>query len=145
GFAAGGDKITIIDLSISNDSIVRNDTGERAAIEGNLGTGSLIQNVWVEHTKVGFWVKSGTDGLFAVGGRIRDTWADGVNLDGGVKNSTVSQFNNRNTGDDSFAMWSEGSPNIKCVFRYNTAQFPALANTFGIYGGNDNKILDNVG
>jgi len=145
GFFATGNNVTITDLSVFGDSAVRNDAADHAAFEGNFGTGSLIQNVWVEHMKVGFWLSSGTNGLLVVNGRIRDTWADGVNMAGGVQNTVVSHFNIRNTGDDAMAMWSNGRANINNAFRYNTAQTPALANTFAIYGGQDNKILDNVG
>lgn len=145
GFMATGNNVTIADLSLVGDSFVRNDSADHAAFEGNFGTGSLIQNVWVEHMKVGFWLSSGTNGLYVVNGRIRDTWADGVNIAGGVQNTTFSHFNIRNTGDDAMAMWSNGASNINNVFQYNTAQLPALANTFAIYGGQDNKILDNIG
>lgn len=145
GFYGVGGGITIADLAIFGDSLNRNDGADHAAFEGNFGTGSLIQNVWVEHMKVGFWLQSGTDGLYMAGGRIRNTWADGVNFHGGVKNTTVSHFSVRNTGDDAFAMWSDGTPNENSMFRYNTAQVPVLANAYAIYGGKDNKVWDNIG
>ncbi len=145
GFFVTGGNTVLADMSVVSDSFVRNDGGDAAAFEGNFGTGSLVQNVWVEHMKVGFWLSSGTDGLFIVNSRIRDTWADGVNLSGGVKNSQVSNMNIRNTGDDAMAMWSNGSANVNNSFRFDTAQFPALANTFAIYGGQDNKIFDCIG
>ena len=58
------------------DGVVTTD----AALEGDFGTGSLIHNVWIEHAKVGLWANSGTNGLYMVGVRIRNTFADGVNL-----------------------------------------------------------------
>ncbi|RYZ98461.1 MAG: carbohydrate-binding protein, partial [Moraxellaceae bacterium] len=145
GFYVTGGNTTIADMSVVSDSFVRNDAGDAAAFEGNFGTGSLVQNVWIEHMKVGFWLSSSTDGLFIVNGRVRDTWADGINIAGGVKNSQMSHFNIRNTGDDAMAMWSTGSANINNAFRFNTVQNPILANAFAIYGGKDNKILDNIG
>jgi hypothetical protein len=150
GFRGQGSNVTIADMMLTSDSIIRNDAADNPAFEGNFGTGSLIQNVWVEHMKVGFWLGVNTDGLFIVDGRIRNTWADGLNFAGGVKNSTISQFNIRNTGDDSLAMWSDptwsdGKANINNTFSFNTAQLPMLANIFAIYGGQDNKILDNIG
>lgn len=144
GFLGTGSGVTIADLTVRGDSTARNDSDDQSAFEGTFGSGSLIQNVWVEHTKVGMWLGA-TDGLYMVGGRIRDTWADGVNLSGGVHNTTVSHFNLRNTGDDAMAMWSNGSANVNNSFRFNSAQLPILANTFAIYGGQDNKILDNIG
>jgi hypothetical protein len=136
-------KVTIADLSIWGDKTFRNDQ-EDAALGGDFGKGSLIQNVWIEHMKVGFWL-SGGDGVFIAYGRIRDTWADGINFAGGVKNSQISHFSIRNTGDDAMAMWSTGSANVNNNFRFNTVQSPILANTFAIYGGQDNKIFDNIG
>lgn len=144
GFYGTGNGVTIADLALFGDSVYRNDGADHAAFEGNFGQGSLIQGVWVEHMKVGMWLQSGTDGLYIVDGRIRNTWADGVNFHGGVKNTTISHFSVRNTGDDAFAMWSSGIANENNSFRYNTAQMPVLANTFAIYGGKDNKILDNL-
>ncbi|MFB5674492.1 carbohydrate-binding protein [Paenibacillus terreus] len=144
GFYGTGGNVRIADLSIFGDSLFRNDVADHAGIEGNFGTGSLIQNVWIEHMKVGFWLQSGTDGLYIAGGRVRNTWADGVNFHGGVKNTTISHFNVRNTGDDAFAMWSDGTPNENNAFRYNTAQIPVLANTFAVYGGKANKVWDNI-
>ncbi|HEX8479865.1 MAG TPA: glycosyl hydrolase family 28-related protein [Telluria sp.] len=145
GFVGRGSNVVIADLALDSDATVRNDSADSPAFEGNFGPGSLIQNVWVEHMKVGFWAGNGTDSLLMVGGRIRDTWADGVNLAGGVRNTTIAHFNFRNTGDDAMAMWSSGAANVNNTFRFNTAQSPNLANTFAIYGGQDNKILDNIG
>jgi hypothetical protein len=145
GFYGNGNNVTVADLTLTSDALVRNDAADNPGLEGNFGTGSLIQNVWVEHMKVGMWLGSGNDGLYIVNGRVRDTWADGVNFSGGVRNSTVSHFNFRNTGDDCMAMWSNGAANVNDTFRFNTAQVPVLANNFAVYGGQDNKILDNVG
>jgi hypothetical protein len=77
----------------------------------NFGTGSLIQNVWIEHAKVAYWIKPGTDGLYLVNGRVRNVYADGINLHAGIKNTLVSHVHARNTGDDAFAMWSDGAIN----------------------------------
>lgn len=145
GFFGRGDDVRITDLSVRGDSLYRYDSGDDPAFVGNFGPGSLLQNVWVEHTKVGIWLNAGTDGLYMVGGRVRDTWADGVNFHAGVKNTVISHFNVRNTGDDAFAMWSAGMANENNAFRYNTAQLPMLANTFALYGGTSNRVLDNIG
>lgn len=146
GVMVTGGHVTLADMQFTSDSIFRNNCCDAAGIEGNFGTGSLVQNVWIEHMKVGVWLKPGTDGLYLVNGRIRDTWADGVNFHAGVINSMISHFNVRNTGDDNMAMWSPaGQINVNNTFRFNTAQIPVLSNNFAIYGGQDNKILDNIG
>jgi Pectate lyase superfamily protein len=142
-FATGGD-VTISDLAVFGDVRYRDDAGFDTGIEGNFGTGSSLQNIWIEHTKVGMWVDSGTDGLDATGLRIRDTFADGVNVHANVANTVVEQSNVRNTGDDGLAMFSEGSPVTRSSFRSNTVQLPMLANTVGIYGGDSNSVTDNL-
>jgi hypothetical protein len=144
GFFATGANVQISDLAVSGDSTYRNDSGDDAAFEGNFGTGSLLQNVLIFHSKVGLWADNGTDGLYLVGSRIRDTYADGVNLHGNVKNTRVGQSSVRNTGDDALAMWSDGAAVTNSAFTANTLQLPMLGNTAGIYGGNGNRITDNL-
>ncbi|MEU4235782.1 CBM35 domain-containing protein [Actinoplanes sp. NPDC026619] len=144
GFFATGGNVQISDLAVSGDSTVRNDSGDDAAFEGNFGTGSMLQNVLVFHSKVALWADNGTDGLYVVGARIRDTYADGVNLHGNVRNTRIDQSSVRNTGDDALAMWSDGSAVTNSAFTFNTLQLPMLANTAGIYGGNGNRITDNL-
>lgn len=103
-----------------------------------------MQSVWIEHAKVGLWIDAPTSGLLATGLRIRDTYADGVNLHKGTKNSEISQSSVRGTGDDGLAMFSEQQAVTDSVFRFNTVQLPMLANTAAIYGGSGNRIEDNL-
>jgi Pectate lyase superfamily protein/Carbohydrate binding module (family 35) len=142
-FGVGG-RIAILDLAIFGDVSYRDDQNFDTGIEGNFGSGSLIQNVWIEHTKVGMWFDAPTDGLYVVGARIRDTFADGVNIHKGTHNARVDQTNVRNTGDDGLAMFSEGQAVTACAYTFDTVQLPMLANTVGLYGGTDNRVEDDV-
>jgi hypothetical protein len=145
GFIGRGNAITVADLLLTSDAVERHDALDAPGFEGDFGTGSLIQNVWVEHMKVGMWLGAANDGLYITQGRIRNTWADGINFAGGLRNTTASQFHIRSTGDDGMAMWSQnGAANVNDTFAFNTVQSPLLANAYAIYGGNDNKILDNL-
>ncbi len=144
GFYAVGNNVQLADFTYAGDSRVRNDGGDDAAMEGNFGTGSLIHNLWVEHAKVGLWAASGTNGLYLAGVRIRNTFADGVNLNNSVSNTRVDQSHLRNTGDDALAMWSWTASVSNSAFTFNTAQLPMLANTAAIYGGTGNRIEDNL-
>ncbi|WP_017586227.1 glycosyl hydrolase family 28-related protein [Nocardiopsis ganjiahuensis] len=144
GFMATGSDVVVTDLMIDGDNRYRDDAGFDAAFEGDFGTGSLIQNVWIEHTKVGLWADHGTDGLLALGLRIRNTFADGVNLHGDVRDTEVRQSVVRNTGDDALAMWSDGSPVTDSAFSFNTVSTPLLGNGAGIYGGHGNRVEDNL-
>ncbi|GAB3855160.1 CBM35 domain-containing protein [Dactylosporangium cerinum] len=144
GFFATGPRVQLADFTIAGDVRYRDDANFDAALEGNFGTGSLLHNLWIEHTKVGLWASSGTDGLYVAGVRIRDTFADGVNLNGDLRNTRVDQSVLRNTGDDALAMWSNSAPVTNTAFTFNTAQLPMLANTAAIYGGSGNRIEDNL-
>ncbi|NUT37913.1 MAG: carbohydrate-binding protein [Hamadaea sp.] len=146
GFYAVGGNVQLADFTIAGDVRVREPDGADAtdaAMRGTFGSGSLIHNVWAEHTKVGLWVNQ-ADGLYVVGVRIRDTFADGVNLNDAVSNSRVDQSTLRNTGDDALAMWSHTTSVTNSAFTFNTATLPMLSNTAAIYGGNGNRIEDNV-
>jgi hypothetical protein len=74
--------------------------------------------------------------------------ADGVNFYNGAHDSVVENSHFRNTGDDAIAAWSHSyespGPSRNNVFRKNYIQVPWKANCFGIYGGQDNTIEDNV-
>jgi Alpha-1,3-glucanase catalytic domain D1/Alpha-1,3-glucanase catalytic domain D2 len=144
------------DFAIFGEVDSRNDAAPENAFDGPAGTGSRLENVWIEHQKCGWWVGLGdsgaastplTDGLVIHGARIRDTFADGVNLCNGTSNSVVEQSHFRNTGDDSIATWSPsfaGPPGSKNTFRFNTIQSPWRANCLAVYGGTDMTIEDNV-
>ena len=144
GLFATGSKVQIFDLSISGDATYRNDSAFHTGIEGNFGTGSMIQNVWIEHTKVGMWPDTGTNGLYIGASRIRDTMADGINIHGGATNTVFTQSVVRNTGDDAMAMDSEGGTDANDALTFDTAQVPVLANTAGVYGGTNMRSEDNL-
>ncbi|MFJ3582098.1 carbohydrate-binding protein [Streptomyces sp. NPDC090127] len=142
-FGRGGTSI-VEDLMIDGQNTVRDDAGGHAAIEGDFGTGSVIRNIWIQHTKVGLWISGPTTGLKASDLRIRDTYADGVNLHGAVRDTTVSHSSIRGTGDDALAMWSDGAAVTGSAFRNNTVQLPTLANGAAVYGGSGNSVENNL-
>ena len=144
GFYAMGSGVTIADLMVDGDVRYRDDARFDAALEGNFGQGSLLQNVWAEHVKVGLWADAGTDGLYALGLRVRDTFADGVHLHGLVTDTRVEHSVVRNTGDDAMAMWSSGGAVTRSSFVHNTVQTPLLGNGAAIYGGDSNRIAQSI-
>ncbi|WP_127476269.1 CBM35 domain-containing protein [Microbacterium sulfonylureivorans] len=144
GLYAMGTGVTIADLMVAGDVRHRNDAQFDSGVEGNFGQGSLVQNVWISHTKTGVWVDAGTDGLLITGLRVRDTFADGVHLHGRVSDARVEHASVRNTGDDAMAMWSAGGAVTRGVFTHNTVQSPLLGNGAAIYGGDSNRIERSV-
>lgn len=145
-FNCVGDHCRFADFSILGETILRDNKSPENGFNGSAGTGSRLENIWVEHTKVGFWVSGKTNGLVITGSRFRNLFADGINFCNGTSNSVVENSHFRNTGDDALASWSpEGDPvNTNNVFRFNTVQIPWRANCFAIYGGKDNRIEDNL-
>lgn len=132
------------DFAINGASTVRDDKGDLAAFEnsGSKATNVTLQNIWIEHTKVGLW-SANTDGLVVQGCRIRNTYADGMNLCSKTNNSVVRNNSLRNTGDDCIAIWPWLSDCTNNEISHNTVQVPTLANGIAIYGGAGNIAADN--
>lgn len=141
-----GDNCRFADFAILGETILRDDKSPENGFNGSAGTGSQLENIWVEHTKVGFWVSGGTNGLVIKNSRFRNLFADGINFCNGTSNSLVENSHFRNTGDDALASWSPkgDAVNTGNVFRFNTVQIPWRANCLAIYGGKDNSIEDNL-
>lgn len=157
-FAVSGNNNQFYDFAVFGDVTYRDDTKGWQGFDGPAGTGSRMENVWIEHETAGWWVGKGafvgqvtqplTTGLVVHGVRIRDTYADGVNFADATKDSIVEQSSFRNTGDDSIATWSytaDGpAPCDGNVFRFNTVQAVWRANCLAIYGGSNNSMQDNT-
>jgi len=143
GNSAGSKNVQVHGISIVGEVMIRDDSDAVNGVGGAL-IDSVFGNLWIQHTKCGFWLDGPFDNLLISGVFIRDTTADGVNFHQGVTNSVVEQSILRNTGDDGLAMWSQNQPDQKNIFRYNTIQTPVLANNIAIYGGSDNSMLNNA-
>lgn len=140
-----GSNINLADFAIKGFLNYRNDSEANDGLVGSYGTGSSISRIWVEHTKVGAWIQN-SQGLVVNSCRFRDTIADGINLNFGMQNTTVTNCTTRGTGDDCFAMWPTATagtyPCSGNVITHCTAQSPWLANGSAIYGGANNRIED---
>ena len=94
--------------------------------------------------------------LTVTGCRVRNTMADGINLNNYLTSTSSSLVTNshfRNTGDDSLAIWSANDTasggvtevgNALNVFSFNTIEVPWRANGIALYGGTSNRVLNNV-
>jgi len=139
----GSGNVTVRDLAIIGDIRERVDNDQVNAFGGAMSD-SVIDNVWMQHTKVGAWMDGPMTNLTIRNSRILDQTADGVNFHMGVTNSTVTNTFVRNTGDDGLAMWAESIPNVNNAFTFNTVGVTILANNIVTYGGRDIRITDNV-
>jgi hypothetical protein len=145
-----GNNCRFQNFAMMGETVLRDDTAVDNAFNGGAGTGSRLDNIWVEHTKVGFWVGEGaknvTSGLVVAGCRFRDLAADGVNFNDGTSNSELVNSHFRNTGDDAAASWSQAAfaVNTSNMIHFNTVQLPWRADCFGVYGGTNISVEDNL-
>ncbi|RCG27078.1 choice-of-anchor D domain [Sphaerisporangium album] len=142
---AGGPSrnVTLKDFAIIGEIAERVDEDQVNAIGGAMSD-SVVDNVWMQHTKVGAWMDGPMNNFVIKNSRILDQTADGVNFHTGVTNSQVTNTFVRNTGDDGLAMWPDRVANVNNSFDHNTVILPILANNIVTYGGRDIKITDNV-
>jgi hypothetical protein len=143
-FNGAGGKIHLSDFAILGKLNYRYDTEPNDGLGGGYGTQSTISRIWVEHTKTGAWIVN-SSGLVVSDCRFRDTEADGINLQTGVRGSIVTNCTARGTGDDCFAIWPAGVGSYVPGFNlitHCTGQAPFLANGGAIYGAPGNRIED---
>jgi hypothetical protein len=101
-----------------------------------------IDSVWVEHTVCMYWGVHNT-GITIRNSRIRDTFADGVNLTNNSTNTLVSNVEGRGNGDDAFALFSATDAGVSDanhgnVFENLSATLTWRAAGVAVYGGYDN-------
>ncbi|HEX3694139.1 MAG TPA: hypothetical protein VH374_02025 [Polyangia bacterium] len=125
------------DFAVNGDTTQRDDSSPETGFTGNGMSGAVIEHIWVEHKKLGVWPGSNTTGLTIRNSRFRDLFADGINFPCGTTNSLVEHTQVRNSGDDSFAVWSQNTCGqaTSNIIRHVYAQLPWRANCFGLYGG----------
>jgi hypothetical protein len=140
-----GSNIHLADFAITGFLNYRNDTEGNDGLGGSYGTGSSILRIWIEHTKAAAWLYN-SSGLVVDSCRFRNTIADGINLNRGMRSTIVTNCTARGTGDDCFAIWpSSGAqsypPGLNAI-THCTGHVPFLANGGAIYGGTSNRIED---
>ena len=145
-FDCYGNGCKYYDFAVSGDTVVRDDKSPESAFSGVTGDGTVLENIWAEHSKTGYWVGPNANNLVIRRSRFRNLYADGINLWKGTSNSIIEQCHFRNTGDDAIASWSpsDGAASVNNVLRFNTIQIPWMANCFGLYGGTAHRVEDNV-
>ncbi|GAA0688470.1 CARDB domain-containing protein [Kitasatospora atroaurantiaca] len=102
-----------------------------------------IDNIWTEHMVCMYW-GANTDFMTIRNSRIRDTFADGINMTNGSTDNLVSNNEARATGDDSFALFSAidagGADEKNNVFENLTAVLTWRAAGIAVYGGYANTF-----
>ncbi len=102
-----------------------------------------IDNIWAEHVVCLYW-GANTDRMKITNSRIRNTFADGVNMTNGSTDNLVDNNEARATGDDSFALFSAidagGADEINNVFSNLTSILTWRAAGIAVYGGYANTF-----
>ncbi|WUH52547.1 discoidin domain-containing protein [Streptomyces sp. NBC_00442] len=102
-----------------------------------------IDNVWAEHMMCLYW-GTNTDHITIKNTRVRDLYADGINLTNGSSDNTISNVEARSTGDDSFALFPATDINnadeTGNVFENLSALLTWRAAGFAVYGGTANTF-----
>ncbi|MGW5350716.1 discoidin domain-containing protein [Streptomyces sp. NPDC004031] len=102
-----------------------------------------IDNLWIEHTICGVWATN-VDNSTISNLRIRDTFADGVNLTNGSTGNTVTNTEARSTGDDSFALFpaidNHSEQETGNTFSNLSVQTVWRAAGLAVYGGGGNTF-----
>ncbi|NBE96456.1 glycosyl hydrolase [Nonomuraea sp. KC401] len=102
-----------------------------------------IQNLWVEHQVCMYW-GSNTDDMTIRNSRIRNVFADGLNMTNGSTGNHVTDVETRSTGDDSFALFSAIDNNAGeqhgNVYENLTSLLTWRAAGVAVYGGYGNTF-----
>ncbi|HEU5032162.1 MAG TPA: discoidin domain-containing protein [Spirillospora sp.] len=104
-----------------------------------------IDDVWAEHVVCLFW-GTNVDRSTIENSRIRDTWADGINLTNGSSGNHVTNVETRTTGDDGFALFpatdNHDEQETGNVFEDLTSLLTWRAAGLAVYGGGGNTFRD---
>ena len=136
--------INLSNFMIQGNQVGRNDGSVANGIDGSLGTGSVVNGLWIQNTNVGFWLQYGNTNCTVENSIVQDTDADGLNFNGNATGCTVKNNYFRNTGDDSIAIWSYPATDSNITLENNTIDVSTLANGIAEYGGTNNTIENNV-
>ncbi|MFG3292028.1 discoidin domain-containing protein [Streptomyces sp. NPDC048179] len=102
-----------------------------------------IDNIWAEHMVCLYW-GANTDDMTISNSRIRDTFADGINMTNGSTDNHVANNDARATGDDSFALFSAidagGADEKNNLYENLTTTLTWRAAGIAVYGGYDNTF-----
>lgn len=153
GVRGNGSNIELRGLYITGSQIKR-ENGYHG-VKGLWAGTSIIEDIWIENTTTGMWISdldaphSISDGLVIRNCRIRNTFADGINLAGGTRNTTVENSHFRSTGDDALASWSSGHERGLGMtqnnrMRYNTIECGYRAGGIAIFGGQGHRVHHNL-
>lgn len=157
GFNLKGTNPRVADMFITSIAhTTRGTPGGKPFTLTNPCTGWSVENVWITHTNVGFWMSGGANGVVR-GCRVRFTYADSININNSTtvaaSNTLVEMNHVRGGGDDGLAILS-GTPSSQIsannTLRFNTVSAIWWGHNCDLAGGSghvieDNYFADNMG
>ncbi|MFE0679086.1 discoidin domain-containing protein [Streptomyces sp. NPDC058867] len=106
-------------------------------------TNVTIDNIWNEHMVCLYW-GANSDRITIKNSRIRNMFADGVNMTNGSTDNLVTNNDARATGDDSFALFSAidagGADMLNNVYENLSTTLTWRAAGIAVYGGYRNTF-----
>ncbi|MEV6108777.1 glycosyl hydrolase family 28-related protein [Streptomyces sp. NPDC051940] len=141
--AGGSANVRLSGFAIEGDVRERIDTDQVNGVGGAMSD-SVVEGLYIHHTKVGLWFDGPMSGLRVVDNVVTDQIADALNFHTGVTDSLVAGNFVRNAGDDGLALWSDKQADARNTVTRNTVQSPVLANGIALYGGTDNTVSANL-
>lgn len=104
-----------------------------------------VDDLWVEHMVCLLWAANMDDSTIT-NSRIRNTWADGINMTNGSSGNVVRDIETRGTGDDSFALFAAtdagGTGQSGNLYESLSSLVTWRAAGLAVYGGQDNTFRD---
>jgi hypothetical protein len=101
-------------------------------------SGMTFDNIWTEHMVCLYW-GTNTDNMTIRNSRMRNLFADGINMTNGSTGNLVTNNEARATGDDSFALFNAqdggGGDNRDNVYESLTSTLTWRAAGVAVYGG----------
>jgi hypothetical protein len=102
-----------------------------------------VDDIWTEHQVVLYW-GTNSDTSTITNSRIRNMFADGINMTNGSSGNRVSNIESRATGDDSFALFNAidagGGEVTGNVYENLTSILTWRAAGLAVYGGSANTF-----
>jgi hypothetical protein len=138
----GGDGSTFSDFAFFGNYNIRID-GPGKVFDLHGLTNITINDIWTEHVVVFVWGTNVDNSKFT-NNRIRDTFADGINLTNNSTDNLVDNNDARATGDDSFALFSAtdqaAGDETGNTFSNLSATLTWRAAGVAVYGGYNNTF-----
>jgi hypothetical protein len=148
GFVLTGSGATVTDMAIDDDAHIMRDSGAgggKPFTRSGTCTNWRVENVWITHSMTGFWMSGVTNGVIR-GCRVRNTYADAINLNSGTSSTLVENNHVRGSGDDGTAILSENSATMISTgntLRFNTVCATWWGHNCDLAGGGGHFIEDN--